>query len=115
MITMGAPGSVTPETFQPGAVRCTSYQREGAGIARWGSFARSGFPLTDLDPLTTQPLLPPPRGPRPKNSRYETAAFMSGEMSAISFPVMDSGPSNCADLFFWLPPGTVTGTLSGKT
>jgi len=41
----GTPGSDTPDTFRPGACRCTMYQVAGTVYSRCGSFASRGLPL----------------------------------------------------------------------
>src|SRR5271154_7566693 len=61
MTTSGAPGRVSPFTFHPGAVKCSSYQIEGTESSRCVSLASSGFPEAVCAPLTPQLLLPSPR------------------------------------------------------
>src|SRR3569623_95817 len=58
--TLGMPGSVPPMTFNPGADKCARYQIEGMLKLKCGSFARSGVPVSDKAPDTTQLFEPLP-------------------------------------------------------
>src|SRR5260221_4274314 len=55
--TPGNPGSPAPMTFQPGAIKCTTYRRDGSASTRCGSFGSSGLPDTVSAPDTAQLLL----------------------------------------------------------
>src|SRR2546426_102893 len=58
MMTHGTPGSDTPVTFKPGALRCTVYQIAGTLNSRCGSLASIGFPLAVCLPAIAQAFEP---------------------------------------------------------
>src|SRR5205809_952309 len=45
-------------TFQPGALRCTTYRSDGLVTSRCGSFETIGLPVAVFDPAIAQLLLP---------------------------------------------------------
>ena len=76
MMTHGTPGSVTPSTFNPGAVRWTIHHVDGKLNSRCGSLARIGLPDAVCEPATAHAFEPgeisaPVRG----GNKYSTFAL----------------------------------------